>query len=149
MSHDVLPTTILLVEDDPAHADLIEINLRRSGLHNPIVRLSDGQLALDYLYERGSYAGRPPAASMLMLLDLNMPVVDGVGVLSTVRADQAMRKLPIIVLTSTDDPFEVDTAYELGCNFFVRKPVAYDRFTETIQGLGRFVTLITPPALRH
>lgn len=149
MSDKLSPTTILLVEDDPAHADLIEMNLRRSGLDNPIVRLGDGQVALDYLFERGSYAGRPHAASMLMLLDLNMPVVDGVGVLSTVRADQTMRTLPIIVLTSTDDPIEIDTAYELGCNFFVRKPVAYERFTETIQGLGRFVTLITPPALPH
>ncbi len=149
MFQDPSPTTILLVEDDPAHADLIEMNLRRSGLDNPIVRLGDGQCALDYLYDRGSYAGRPQAASLLMLLDLNMPVIDGAGVLSAVRADLAMRTLPIIVLTSTDDPYEVEAAYELGCNFFVRKPVAYDRFIETIQGLGRFVTLITPPALAN
>ncbi len=143
---DHLVTTILLVEDDPAHADLIESNLRRGGLDNPIVKLGDGQDALDFLYGKGAFEGHPRPKSLLMLLDLNMPNVDGSQVLSAVKADQALRKLPIIILTSTDDPREIEAAYDLGCNAYVNKPISYDKFVQTIQGLGMFVTLITLPS---
>ncbi len=145
MTDNHVVTTILLVEDDPAHAELIETNLRRGGLGNPIIHLSDGRKALDFLRSRGPYAQRDRDASLLILLDLNMPVVDGARVLAEVKADAALRKIPVIVLTSTDDPGEVDSAYELGCNAYVTKPVPYDRFVATIRSLGQFVTLLAVP----
>ena len=145
MTADHSVTTILLVEDDDAHAELIEANLRRGGLGNPIVRLEDGQAALDYLQRQGSFAGHERPDSMLMLLDLNMPRIDGGQVLAAVKSDPSLRKMPIIVLTSTDDPREIDSAYDRGCNAYVTKPVRYDAFVATIQRLGQFVTLLAVP----
>ncbi|NBC32717.1 MAG: response regulator [Alphaproteobacteria bacterium] len=138
-------TTILLVEDEPAHAELIESNLRRGKLGNPIVRAGNGQEALDYLLSRGKWEGIPRPDSLLVLLDLNMPVIDGVQVLRTIKADPALRKIPVIVLTSTDEPREIESAYDIGCNAYVTKPVRYQAFAETIQGLGQFVTLLAVP----
>ena len=138
-------TTLLLVEDDPAHAELIETNLRRGQLDNPIVRAVNGQEALDYLLRRGAWSESPLPTSLLVLLDLNMPVVDGVEVLRTVKADPDLRKIPVIVLTSTDEPREIQSAYDIGCNAYVTKPVRYQAFAETIQGLGQFVSLLAVP----
>ena len=138
-------TTILLVEDDDAHAELIEANLRRGGLGTPSVRLEDGQAALDYLQGTGPFAGAERPESLLMLLDLNMPRIDGSQVLAAVKSDSSLRKMPIIVLTSTDDPREIDAAYDRGCNAYVTKPVRYDAFVATIQRLGQFVTLLAMP----
>jgi CheY-like chemotaxis protein len=138
-------TTILLVEDDDAHAQLIEANLRRGGLGNPIERFSDGQAVLEYLRGETVQAGRELPESLLMLLDLNMPGVDGAQVLAAVKSDADLRKMPIIVLTSTDDPREIDSAYERGCNAYVTKPVRYEEFVGTIQRLGQFVTLLAMP----
>jgi CheY-like chemotaxis protein len=145
MGDNHVVTTILIVEDEPAHAELIETKLRRGGLGNPIVHLPDGQAALDCLRSQGSYADRDRDASLLMLLDLNMPGVDGAQVLAEVKADAALRKIPVIVLTSTDDPGEVESAYDLGCNAYVTKPVPYDQFVGTIRSLGQFVTLLAVP----
>jgi CheY-like chemotaxis protein len=142
MTGDHSVTTILLVEDDDAHAELIEANLRRGGLGNPIVRFADGQGALEFLRRKDN---RDYPESLLMLLDLNMPGVDGGQVLAAVKSDPSLRKMPIIVLTSTDDPREIDSAYDRGCNAYVTKPVRYDAFVATIQRLGQFVTLLAVP----
>ena len=138
-------TTILLVEDDAAHAELIETNLRRGNLDNPIVRAVDGQEALDYLQCRGEWSGSRRPSSMLVLLDLNMPVVHGIQVLRTIKADPELRKIPVIVLTSTDEPREIESAYDIGCNAYVTKPVRYQQFAETIKGLGQFVSVLAIP----
>jgi CheY-like chemotaxis protein len=136
---------ILLVEDDDGHAALIQRNLKRAGVANPIARVKDGQEALDYLTGEGAFAGRPPDAPLLLLLDINMPRVDGVGVLTAIKADPRLARLPVIVLTTTDDPREVDRCYQLGCSVYITKPVQYPEFVEALTRLGMFLEIIRIP----
>jgi CheY-like chemotaxis protein len=143
MNTEVL--TILMAEDDDGHAYLVEQNLRDAGLANPIIRLSDGQEALDYIHRRGRHAGRPCDGPLLLLLDINMPMVDGVEVLRQLKADPATAQLPVIVLTTTDDPREVQRCYDLGANCYVTKPVDYERFVEAIRRLGLFLSIVRAP----
>ncbi len=136
-------TTILLVEDDPGHARLIEKNLRRSNVTNGIIRASNGQQALDYLFSEGVYAGTERASPLLVLLDLNMPVLDGYQVLERMKSDERTRHIPVIMLTTTDDAREVSRCYELGCSVYVTKPVDYEQFTLAIRNLGLFLSIVT------
>lgn len=135
--------TILLVEDDPGHARLIEKNLRRANLTNPLVMLTNGALVLDYVFRTGMYAGRPEAQQLLILLDLNLPVMDGYQVLQRLKADERAARIPVAVLTTTDDPREVARCYELGCNVYITKPVEYEQFSEAIRRLGLFLAIVT------
>ena len=137
---------ILLVEDDDGHASLVQRNLKRAGVANQIVRVKDGQEALDYLRSQGAFAGRPDGAPLLLLLDINMPRVDGVGVLKAVKADPALARLPVIMLTTTDDPREVDRCYQLGCSVYVTKPVQYQDFVDALTRLGMFLEIIQVPS---
>jgi CheY-like chemotaxis protein len=137
--------TILLVEDDPGHARLIEKNLRRSNITNDIITVSDGQQAMDYLSGEGQYAGSECASPLLMLLDLNMPVLDGYQVLERMKADGRTKCIPVIVLTTTDDTREVARCYDLGCSVYVTKPVDYQQFSEAIRKLGLFLSVVTVP----
>jgi CheY-like chemotaxis protein len=140
--HDV---TILLAEDDLGHARLIETNLRRAKIANPIITVGDGQKALECLFGEADWAGGKPPGPMLVLLDLNMPVLDGYQVLERMRADERTRRIPVIVLTTTDDHREVDRCYDLGCNAYVTKPVDYARFCEAVQALGLFLSIVAIP----
>lgn len=137
--------TILLVEDDPGHARLIERNLRRAHITNEIVRLSDGQQAVDYLFKERSYAEASHAMPLLMLLDLNLPGLDGYQVLTRLKADAHTRHMPVIILTTTDEPQEVKRCYALGCNVYLTKPVAYEEFAEAIRRLGLFLSIVQIP----
>jgi CheY-like chemotaxis protein len=136
---------ILLAEDDDGHASLIRRNLKRAGFVNEIVRVRDGQEALDYVRGEGAFAARPPDAPLLLLLDINMPRVDGVGVLKAVKADPKLARLPVIVLTTTDDPREVDRCYQLGCSVYITKPVQYQDFVDALTRLGMFLEIIQVP----
>lgn len=136
---------ILLAEDDDGHAALIQRNLRRAGVCNEFVRVRDGQEALDYLRGEGAHAGRPPTDSLLVLLDINMPRVDGVAALRAMKADPATAKIPVVMLTTTDDPREVDRCYELGCSVYVTKPVQYQDFMDSLTRLGMFLKIIQVP----
>ncbi|RBP46449.1 response regulator receiver domain-containing protein [Roseimicrobium gellanilyticum] len=136
--------TILIVDDDPGHARLIEKNLRRAALANPIERFSDGQEVLDFLFRRVE-GQRPSEAAYLLLLDIRMPKVDGVEVLRQIKGDVELRKIPVIMLTTTDDPREVARCHALGCSHYLVKPVDYEKFSETITSLGHFVTLVEVP----
>ena len=136
---------ILIVEDDPGHARLIEKNLKRSGITNAITAVSDGQQALDYLFGEGAFAGQTLPASLLVLLDLNMPVLDGYQVLERMKADERTKRIPVIVLTTTDDAREVARCYELGCNVYITKPVDYTKFSEAIGKLGLLLSIVTVP----
>jgi CheY-like chemotaxis protein len=136
---------ILLVEDDPGHARLIEKNLRRSNITNDLLTLTDGQQAVDYLFSEGAYAGTKRASRLLMLLDLNLPVLDGYQVLQRMKADERTKRIPVVVLTTTDDPREVARCYELGCNVYVTKPVEYEQFSEAIRELGLFLAIVAVP----
>jgi len=137
--------TILLVEDDPGHARLTEKNLRRSNVANQVIVVSDGQQALDYLLAEGEFAGTKRASPLLVLLDLNLPVLDGYQVLQRMKADERTKRIPVIVLTTTDDAREVTRCYELGCSVYITKPVEYEDFSDAIRQLGLFLSIVTIP----
>lgn len=136
---------ILLVEDDPGHALLIRKNLQRGGFTNDLVVLDDGQKAVDYLFKQGAYAADDHPAPDLVLLDLNLPVLSGYQVLQTIKNDDRTRKIPVVVLTTTDNPQEVARCYDLGCNMYITKPVEYDQFSDTIQRLSMFLSIFKTP----
>lgn len=138
---------ILVADDDAGHARLIEKNLRRAALANQIVRFTDGQEVLDFLFRR-SGSKPPPEAAYLLLLDIRMPKLDGVEVLRQLKEDGELRKIPVIMLTTTDDPREVARCHALGCSHYMVKPVDYEKFSEAINSLGHFVTLIEVPEIR-
>lgn len=138
---------ILIADDDVGHARLIEKNLQRAGLHNPIERFLSGQEILDFLFGRGARK-RAKEAAYLLLLDIRMPQVDGVEVLRQIKADEQLKKIPVIMLTTTDDPREVERCHQLGCSNYVVKPVAYDRFAEAIKQVGLFIALVQVPEVR-
>ena len=140
-----VPMNIVLAEDDDGHATLIQRNLERVGLVNGFTRLKDGQEALDFLLAQGAYAGRPVGEMTLLLLDINMPRVDGVEVLRRLKADERTAGMPVIILTTTDDPREIERCYELGCNVYITKPVEYDAFIEAVRRLGFFLQVVKLP----
>jgi CheY-like chemotaxis protein len=138
---------VLVAEDDDGHATLIERNLRRSGVINEIVRFKDGQETLDFLFQKTNVRKLKPDASYLLLLDIRMPKVDGVEVLRQIKADKALRKLPVIMITTTDDPREVDRCHELGCSNYITKPINYEQFMEAVRHLGLFLLVIEVPKI--
>lgn len=140
---------ILLAEDDDGHAQLIQRNLKRAGVVNDIVRVTDGQEALDFVRGQGAYANRNAGSPLLILLDINMPKVDGIGVLLALKADPATMKIPVIMLTTTDDPREVERCYQLGCSVYITKPVQYQDFIDALTRLGMFLEIIKIPASKH
>ena len=134
--------TILIVDDDEGHVELLRRNLSRIALGNPLVALHDGERALDYIFRRGEFAGRA-GADPLILLDINMPgKIGGVEVLRQIKADPKTRKTPVIMLSTTDDPREVAVCYELGCSVYITKPVDPLQFIEAIKRLGFFLQVI-------
>jgi CheY-like chemotaxis protein len=144
MEQDKKSVTILLVEDDPGHARLIEKNLRRSNIMNEIINVSDGQQAVDFLF--GVDGGSKKPSPLLILLDLNIPILDGYQVLKRIKAEESTKKIPVVILTSTDDDREIRKCYELGCNVYVTKPVDYDHFADAIRKLGLFLSIIQMPS---
>ncbi len=142
---DPLALHIVLAEDDDGHATLVHRNLERSGLVNGFTRLKDGQEALDFFQGKAAFAGQTPPDPLLLLLDINMPRVDGVEVLRQVRQDPKFARLPVIMLTTTDDPREIDRCYGLGCNVYVTKPVDAVAFVEAVKRLGLFLQVVAVP----
>ncbi len=152
--------SIVLIEDDDGHATLVERNLRRAGISNRFVRLHDGQQALDYFFgplpanTAGAVAASqasnpyPPLEDLshfVVLLDLKMPRVDGFEVLRRLKESPKTAAVPVIVLTTTDDPREIARCYELGCNVYICKPVEYDAFIEAVRRLGFFLQVVKLP----
>jgi CheY-like chemotaxis protein len=139
---------ILIADDDAGHVRLIEKNLQRAGLHNQIRRFANGQEILDFLFLRGEGPHRREDTAYLLLLDVRMPQVDGIEVLHRLKSDPEFKKIPVIMLTTTDDPREVARCHELGCNNYLVKPIDYDRFAEAIKQLGFFISLVQVPEVR-
>ena len=137
--------TILLAEDDEGHATLVKRNLSRAGILNPVIHFHDGEAALNFLFKRGQEPHRKDNEPYLLLLDIRMPKIDGVEVLREIKGDKDLRIIPVIMLTTTDDPFEVENCHKLGCSSYVTKPVEYMTFIETIQHLGLFLKIIQVP----
>lgn len=139
------PVTILLAEDDEGHASLIRRNLTRAGVTNGLIHVRDGQEALDFIRRQGAYTERPEHGSLLVLLDIKMPRVDGIEVLRQIKRDPATSQLPVIMLTTTDDPREIARCYQLGCGVYITKPVQYEEFAEAMKRLGLFLNIVKVP----
>lgn len=137
MDNDFL---ILLTEDDEAAANLIQMNLKRAGVKH-IQWAKNGQEALDYL--RGE--AKANIHRVFMLLDINMPVLNGMETLRIIKEDTILKVLPVVMLTTTDNPEEVKECYELGCNFYVKKPVDYKAFMSTVREIASFANVCILP----
>lgn len=141
--------SILLVEDNPDDEILTVHALKSSGISNDIVVAHDGVEALEYLFGEGAHAGRDiddhPA---VVLLDLNMPRVGGLEVLSRLRADPRTQRLPVVVLTTSKEESDLVASYDRGANSFVRKPVDFEQFTEAARNLGMYWLLLNEMAPR-
>jgi len=129
---------ILIAEDDDGHAELIQEGLIEAGICNPIQRFVNGEECWNFI----SGNGREPSRSYLLLLDINMPRMDGIEVLRRMKADEQLKHIPVMMLTTTDDPREVETCYQLGCNIYITKPVQFDRFAETLRRMGLFIQIV-------
>jgi CheY-like chemotaxis protein len=143
------PVTILLAEDDDGHAQLVQRNLERAGLLNGFLRVRDGQELLDCLKSRGSSHEQTLGDALVVLLDINMPRIDGIEALRQIKASPETHRIPVIMLTTTDDPREIDRCYELGCNVYITKPVEYDGFIDAIRRLGLFLQIVQRPRNGH
>jgi CheY-like chemotaxis protein len=138
------PMMILLAEDDDGHALLVKRNLQRAGISNEVFHVTNGQEALDFVRREGKYVNRD-GANLLLVLDINMPCLDGVQVLQQIKADEGTAKIPVIMLTTTDDPREIERCYEIGCSVYITKPVEYEQFVEAVKRLGLFLQVVQIP----
>lgn len=139
---------ILLVEDDPRDAELTRAALEALPLANPVDWVGDGEEALAYLFRRGPYARRDEGAPAVVLLDLKLPKVDGLEVLRAIRADEALRSTPVVMLTSSRDEQDLVRSYQLGVNAFVVKPMDFAEFAEAVQRVGLFWAVVNEPPPR-
>jgi CheY-like chemotaxis protein len=139
------PLVILLAEDDQGHALLIKRNLQRAGIANQIVHVTDGQDALDYVHRHPRFSSLQTDKPLLMILDINLPRLNGTEVLAQMKGDPRTSKIPVIILTTTDDPREVDHCYELGCSVYITKPLDYDAFVEAVRRLGMLLQIVQIP----
>jgi CheY-like chemotaxis protein len=136
---------ILLVEDNPNDAELTMEALSEHNLANEVDIVRDGAEALDYLYQRGAYAGREDGNLAVILLDLKLPKVDGLEVLRTVKSDENLRYLPVVVLTSSREESDLVESYRLGVNAYVVKPVNFTEFINAVKELGAFWAIVNEP----
>ena len=138
---------VLLIEDNPADAELTLHALGKENIANQIVHVADGEQALDFLFCRGSFSGRsfsqPPR---VVLLDLKMPKVDGLDVLRAVKADARTRSIPVVVMTASREEQDLINSYQLGVNSYIQKPVDFDRFREVVRQLGLYWLIVNEPA---
>jgi CheY-like chemotaxis protein len=130
---------VMLAEDDEGHATLVRRNLKRAGLESEPIHVRDGQEALDYIYRRAPFTDRGRHDGLVLLLDLNMPRLGGLEVLRRIKKDAELSRIPVFVLTTTDDPIELDRCYALGASACIVKPVDYASFSETVQRLAQFL----------
>jgi CheY-like chemotaxis protein len=130
---------ILLVEDNPDDIALTRRAFKQTKIANELVVVEDGAEALEYMFATGSYAGRDTSMTpAIILLDLNLPKVNGLEVLQHLRADERTRRIPIIILTTSNEERDLVESYDLGANSFVRKPVDFQQFTEAVRQLGMY-----------
>jgi len=141
--NDHRPVNIVMIEDDEGHARLIEKNIRRAGIFNDLRHFTDGTRALDYLFNDPD--GPAHGGPALILLDLNLPDMSGIDILTRIKSDGPLKRTPVVVLTTTDDKVEIDRCYDLGANVYITKPVNYESFSDAIRQLGLFLSVIQVP----
>jgi len=149
------PVSIIMIEDDLGHATLIERNIRRAGVNNKIVSFTTGREALDYILKgAGDLApegAQPygidevPEKSFLVLLDLNLPDMSGVDILAQIKASAHAHRIPVVVLTTTDDKVEIARCYDLGCSVYITKPLEYEAFANAVRQLGLTFSIMQIP----
>lgn len=140
---------ILIADDDMGHVNLIQKNLRRWGIANPIIHFKDGLEVLDFLFKKQkSNPSHKKPHSYLLLLDIRMPKIDGMEVLQRVKKDPEFKKIPIIMLSTTDDPLDIGQCHYFGCSSYITKPVKYDEFVEAIRILALFLKVIEVPSIK-
>ena len=137
---------ILIAEDDPGHRILIKKSLARSGIHNQIVEFTNGKDVLDFFFESDG-SSKKLDTPYILILDIKMPKMDGIEVLRRIKNDDSLKKIPVAVLSTTDDPHEIDDSYELGCCIYIVKPLESGKFVDTIKKLGDFLTVVTLPEM--
>ena len=141
------PKIILLVEDNPSDIGLTQRAFARSRVANELVVAQNGQEALDYLFGTGAHAGRDVSElPELVLLDLQLPLVDGHEVLRRIRSDQRTRRVPVVILTTSKEEQDIAQSYDLGANSYIRKPVDFNQFTASVKQLGLYWLLMNETA---
>lgn len=144
------PVKIIMIEDDLGHAKLIERNIRRAGVDNEIIPFETGRAALDFILGDGAQnPDRAPAQerSFLILLDLNLPDMSGVDILARLKASDKAHRIPVVVLTTTDDKVEIARCYDLGCSAYITKPLEYEAFANSVRQLGLTFSIMQIPAV--
>jgi CheY-like chemotaxis protein len=136
---------ILLVEDSLKDVELVLAALKKHNLANEVEVAGDGVQALDFLYRRGQYASRPAGEPIVIFLDLKMPRKDGLEVLAEIKADAALRAIPIVMLTSSREEADLVRSYQLGVNAYVVKPVGFQEFVDAIKQTGMFWAVVNEP----
>ncbi|CDZ53915.1 response regulator [Neorhizobium galegae] len=137
--------TIVMIEDDEGHARLIEKNVRRAGVNNEIVPFTNGNSALDFILGADRSGISTQDRHLLILLDLNLPDMSGIDILEKVKSNPHSKRLPVVILTTTDDEREIQRCYDLGANVYITKPVDYDSFAHAIRQLGLFFAVMQIP----
>jgi CheY-like chemotaxis protein len=138
---------ILIAEDDDGHFFLIKKNLERFGINNSIIRFINGQEILDFLFRKGKGPIRELDKGYLLLLDINMPKVDGVEVLKLIKDEPELDNIPVVILTTSDDQAKADECRELGCTAYIVKPVEYEDFVSTIRDIGQYLSEVVIPEI--
>jgi len=138
---------ILVAEDDEGHANLIKKNLKRAGIINEILLFIDGQEILNFLFRKGDGPHRKSGEAYILLLDIRMPKIDGVQVLEQIKTDPGLKRLPVIMITTTDDPREIGNCHEMGCSNYITKPIDYEKFVNAIRQLGLFLSVVQVPII--
>jgi CheY-like chemotaxis protein len=145
VSHVANHVTIIMIEDDEGHARLIEKNIRRAGVHNEILHFIEGNRALSYLLGADGSGDVSAGRCLLLLLDLNLPDMTGLDILRRLKGNPQLKRMPVVVLTTTDDAQEIQRCYDLGANVYITKPVNYESFANAIRQLGLFFSVIQVP----
>lgn len=137
------PFKLVMIEDDEGHARLIIKNLERAGVANQIIHVPNGAAAIDYFFNSNRTVDYHDKT--VILLDLNLPEIDGFEILRRLKADEHTKNIPVIVLTTTDNPKDIDECYALGCNVYMTKPVGYEAFADAIRKLGLMLNVVKVP----
>jgi two-component system response regulator len=141
------PNDILLVEDNSDDIELTVMALKEAKITNPVVVARNGVEALDYLFGTGAYAGRDSTVQpVVVLLDIKLPMLNGIDVLKRMRADERTRRTPVVMLTSSTEQADIGRTYDLGANSYVRKPVEFENFVVAARQLGLYWTVLNESA---